>query len=40
MFTFSNTTRYAARLTAGLVVTLLIVVGSLTQALSNIQTFI
>jgi len=39
MLNCQHTDSFVARLTAGLVVTLMIVVGSLTQATANIQAF-
>jgi hypothetical protein len=39
MFTCSNNDRFATRVLAGLVVTVAIVMGSLTYAVSNIQAF-
>jgi hypothetical protein len=40
MFTCSNNDRFATRVFAGLVVTVAIVMGSLTYAVSNIQAFV
>jgi hypothetical protein len=40
MFTCSNNDRFATRVLAGLVVTVAIVMGSLTYAVSNIQAFV
>jgi hypothetical protein len=39
MFTCTNTDRFTTRILAGLVLAVTIVVGSLTHAVSNIQTF-
>jgi hypothetical protein len=39
MFTCSNKDRFAASVLAGLVITVTIVMGSLTYAVSNIQAF-
>lgn len=39
MFTCTETNRFASRVLAGLVIALTIVVGSLTHAVANLQTF-
>lgn len=39
MFTCTDTDRYTTRILAGLVLAVTIVVGSLTYAVTNIQTF-
>jgi len=39
MFTCTDTDRFTTRILAGLVVAVTIVVGSLTHAITNIQTF-
>lgn len=39
MFTCTDTDRFTTRIFAGLVLAVTIVVGSLTHAVSNIQTF-
>ena len=39
MFTCTDTNRYTTRILAGLVLAVTIVVGSLTHAVTNIQTF-
>ena len=39
MFTCTDTNRFTTRVLAGLVLAVTIVVGSLTHAVSNIQTF-
>jgi hypothetical protein len=39
MFTCNETDRFTSRVLAGLVLAVTIVVGSLTHAISNIQTF-
>jgi hypothetical protein len=39
MFTCTNTDRFTTRILAGLVLAVTIVVGSLTHAVTNIQTF-
>ena len=40
MFTCTDTNRYTTRILAGLVLAVTIVVGSLTHAVTNIQTFV
>lgn len=39
MFTCTDTSRFTTRILAGLVLAVTIVVGSLTHAVTNIQTF-
>lgn len=39
MFTCSQTDRYTTRILAGLVLAVTVVVGSLTHAIANLQTF-
>ena len=40
MFTCTDTNRFTTRVLAGLVLAVTIVVGSLTHAVTNIQTFV
>jgi hypothetical protein len=40
MFTCTDTDRFTTRILAGLVLAVTIVVGSLTHAVTNIQTFV